>query len=69
MEPQEIKIGDFVRHRHLGSGVKLYVVLNNETKILTRYYKEGIFYDHEFYLHEVELWVDKPRVGLSSIGI
>jgi hypothetical protein len=60
MEEPQIKIGSFVRHRFLNKTTDLLVVLNNETKILTRYQKEGIFYSEEFYLFEVEPNERKP---------
>ncbi|TCD11639.1 hypothetical protein EZ449_05100 [Pedobacter frigidisoli] len=59
-EQKEIKIGDFVRHRFLNKTTDLLVVLNNETKILARYVKDGIFYSEEFYLFEVEYYDRKP---------
>jgi hypothetical protein len=61
MEDYElIKIGSFVRHRFLNKTTDLLVILNNETKILARYVKEGIFYSEEFYIFEVEPYEKKP---------
>lgn len=60
MEDKEIKPGDFVRHRFLNKSTDLLVVLNNETKLLVRYVKDGVFHSEEFYLFEVEYYEKKP---------
>lgn len=68
-ESQNIEVGSIVRHRFFNKNIDLLVVLNNETKILARYSKEGIFYSEEFYLFEVEVYVKperKPAVQFLS---
>jgi hypothetical protein len=55
MVPQEIKVGDIVRHIHIMSGTNLSVIDVMGNKLMVRYANQGIFQTQDLFLNEVEL--------------
>ncbi|MCX2480717.1 hypothetical protein OQY15_16545 [Pedobacter sp. MC2016-15] len=68
MELANIKFGDFVRHRLINRSKKLAVITLKEDRVFVRYENNGIFYETEFFLFELEPFSEESPGQIGQVA-
>jgi len=68
MELANIKFGDFVRHRLINRSKKLAVITLKEDRVFVRYENNGIFYEAEFFVFELEPFSEESPGQIGQVA-